>query len=141
MALGADRSTVLRLVIRQGLMLTAIGVALGLAAGAAGAQVLRSLLFGVSALDPVRSAARRSSSGRRARGQLPPRAPAARVDPMWRCAQSKIAEMSRLNGDKSRHQINRKRVVLRRAKIKKLVAEAKAKGAESTPSTAKDAEK
>jgi putative ABC transport system permease protein len=53
MALGADRATVLRLVIRQGLVLTAIGVALGLAAGAAGAQVLRSLLFGVSALDPV----------------------------------------------------------------------------------------
>jgi putative ABC transport system permease protein len=53
MALGADRATVLRLVIRQGLVLTAIGVALGLAAGAAGAQVLRSLLFGISALDPL----------------------------------------------------------------------------------------
>ena len=37
--------------------------------------------------------------------------------------------MSRLNGDKSRHQINRKRVVLRRAKIKKLVEEARAKTA------------
>ena len=49
--------------------------------------------------------------------------------------------MSRLNGDKSRHQINRKRVVLRRAKIKKLVAEAKAKDGASTPSTAKDAQK
>ena len=49
--------------------------------------------------------------------------------------------MSRINGDKSRHQINRKRVVLRRAKIKKLVAEAKAKAGASTPSTAKDAQK
>jgi hypothetical protein len=37
--------------------------------------------------------------------------------------------MSRLNGDKSRHQINRKRVLLRRAKIKKLVEEAKARTA------------
>jgi hypothetical protein len=37
--------------------------------------------------------------------------------------------MSRLNGDKSRHQINRKRVVLRRAKIKQLVAAAKEKTA------------
>lgn len=37
--------------------------------------------------------------------------------------------MSRLNGDKSRHQINRKRVVVRRAKIKQLVEEAKAKTA------------
>ena len=53
MALGANRTSVLRLVIRQGLVLTAIGVTLGLAAGAAGAQVLRSLLFGVSALDPI----------------------------------------------------------------------------------------
>jgi hypothetical protein len=37
--------------------------------------------------------------------------------------------MSRLNGDKSRHQINRKRVVLRREKIRKLVEAAKAKPA------------
>ena len=37
--------------------------------------------------------------------------------------------MSRLNGDKSRHQINRKRVVLRRAKIKKLVDEVQARKA------------
>ena len=37
--------------------------------------------------------------------------------------------MSRLNGDKSRHQINRKRVVVRRAKIKQLVEAAKAKSA------------
>ncbi len=37
--------------------------------------------------------------------------------------------MSRLNGDKSRHQINRKRVVVRRAKIKQLVEAAKAKAA------------
>jgi predicted permease len=53
MALGADRPAVLRLIIRQGLVLTALGVVLGLAAGAAGAQVLRSLLFGVSTLDPL----------------------------------------------------------------------------------------
>ena len=49
--------------------------------------------------------------------------------------------MSRLNGDKSRHQINRKRVVIRRAKIKQLVEDAKAKTAASSPSTAKDAQK
>ena len=49
--------------------------------------------------------------------------------------------MSRLNGDKSRHQINRKRVLLRREKIRKLVEEAKAKGAASSPSTAKAAQK
>jgi putative ABC transport system permease protein len=53
MALGADHGSVLRLVVRQGLMLTALGVTLGLVAGAAGAQVMRSLLFGISAFDPV----------------------------------------------------------------------------------------
>jgi putative ABC transport system permease protein len=53
MALGADRGRVLRLVVRQGVALTAIGIGLGLAAGAGAAQLLRSLLFGVSALDPI----------------------------------------------------------------------------------------
>ena len=41
--------------------------------------------------------------------------------------------MSAHNGDKSRHQINRKRVVLRRAKIRDLVKAAK----ERTPAPAK----
>jgi putative ABC transport system permease protein len=83
MALGADRSTVLRLVIRQGLVLTAIGVVLGLAAGAAGAQVIRSLLFGVSALDPVAfgAAALLFAIVALAASYLPARR-ATRVDPM-----------------------------------------------------------
>jgi hypothetical protein len=37
--------------------------------------------------------------------------------------------MSAKNGDKSRHQINRKRVVLRRAKIRDLVKAAKSDAA------------
>jgi hypothetical protein len=41
--------------------------------------------------------------------------------------------MSKLNGDKSRHQINRKRVVVRRAKIRALVA------AKTNPSSASTA--
>jgi hypothetical protein len=45
--------------------------------------------------------------------------------------------MSRLNGDKSRHQINRKRVVLRRAKIKQLVEAAKARTATAAKAPAK----
>jgi putative ABC transport system permease protein len=53
MALGANRGAVMRLVVRQGVMLTAAGMALGLAAAAAGAQLIRTLLFGVSALDPL----------------------------------------------------------------------------------------
>jgi putative ABC transport system permease protein len=83
MALGANRSTVLRLVIRQGVTLTAIGVALGLTAGAAGSQVLRSLLFGISALDPIAfgGAALLFGAVSLAASYLPARR-ATRVDPM-----------------------------------------------------------
>jgi predicted permease len=83
MALGANRATVLRLVIRQGMLLTAVGVAIGLAAGAAGAQVLRSLLFGVSAVDPIAfgGAAVLFGAVALAASYLPARR-ATRVDPM-----------------------------------------------------------
>jgi predicted permease len=52
-ALGANRSDVLRLVLGQGLMLTIGGVAIGLAAALAVTRVMSSLLYGVSATDPV----------------------------------------------------------------------------------------
>jgi putative ABC transport system permease protein len=52
-ALGADRSDVVTLVLRQGLVLTAIGVVTGLATALALTRVMSSLLFGVSATDPV----------------------------------------------------------------------------------------
>jgi predicted permease len=83
MALGANRGSVLRLVIRQGVVLTAIGVGLGLAAGAAGAQVLRSLLFGISTLDPLAfgGAALLLALVSMAASYLPARR-ATRVDPM-----------------------------------------------------------
>jgi putative ABC transport system permease protein len=53
MALGADRGRVLRLVIAQGLRLALIGVGLGVASGLALARFMRSLLFGISATDPL----------------------------------------------------------------------------------------
>ena len=53
MALGAPRSVVLSMVLRQALVLLASGMALGLAASLAADRLLRSLLFGVSALDPA----------------------------------------------------------------------------------------
>lgn len=52
-ALGAERRDVLRMVFRQGLRLAGLGVAIGLALAAAAAQLLASLLYGVSPLDPL----------------------------------------------------------------------------------------
>ena len=52
MALGARRSDVLRLVLRQGLRLVRVGVALGLVGAVALARVLSRFLFGLSPLDP-----------------------------------------------------------------------------------------
>jgi putative ABC transport system permease protein len=51
MALGARRAQVLSLVLRKGMMLTAIGITLGLAGAAAGTRFLQGLLFGVTPLD------------------------------------------------------------------------------------------
>jgi putative ABC transport system permease protein len=53
MALGAQQHDVLRLVLGEGSRLTAIGVAIGLAVAFALTRLLRSLLFGVSASDPL----------------------------------------------------------------------------------------
>ena len=53
MALGAQRRDILRMVVGQGLWLTLIGVALGLAGAFALTRFLQSLLFGVSPGDPV----------------------------------------------------------------------------------------
>lgn len=55
MALGADRRNVLLMVVRQGMVLTLVGIALGLAAAYALTKYLESLtsmLFGVEARDP-----------------------------------------------------------------------------------------
>jgi predicted permease len=57
MALGAEPRDVLRLVLRQGLSLAFLGLAIGLAASFALTRVLSSELFGISATDPITFAA------------------------------------------------------------------------------------
>jgi putative ABC transport system permease protein len=52
-ALGAQRSDVLRLIIGQGLRLACLGVFIGLMAAAPLTRLMRELLFGVSATDPL----------------------------------------------------------------------------------------
>ncbi len=52
-ALGAETRDVLRLVLRQGLMLALTGVALGVAAALALTRLMKSFLFGVSSTDPL----------------------------------------------------------------------------------------
>jgi putative ABC transport system permease protein len=57
MALGAQAGRVQRMVVGQGARVLVVGVVLGLAAAAASTRALRSLLFGVGALDPLTFAA------------------------------------------------------------------------------------
>ena len=52
-ALGAAQSSVLRLVLGQGMTLVGTGIAIGLAVSLLIARALSKLLYGVSAADPV----------------------------------------------------------------------------------------
>lgn len=53
MALGAQSAQVIRLIMRSGLQLVAIGLVLGLTAAAGAARVIRTLLFDVRPLEPL----------------------------------------------------------------------------------------
>ena len=52
-ALGAQRRDILKLVVGQGMVLTLLGVAIGLAGAVAITRLISELLFGVSPTDPV----------------------------------------------------------------------------------------
>jgi len=52
-ALGAQRSDVLRLILQQGMTLVAVGVLLGLAASVGLTRLMATVLYGISATDPV----------------------------------------------------------------------------------------
>ena len=53
MALGARASDVLAQILGRGLRLTLAGLAVGLAGSLAAAPLLRHMLFGVTAIDPI----------------------------------------------------------------------------------------
>src|SRR6266540_1632025 len=53
MALGAQSADVIRLILGQGLMLASIGVGIGLLASLALTRLMKGLLFGVGATDPL----------------------------------------------------------------------------------------
>jgi putative ABC transport system permease protein len=53
MALGAEAADVLRLVVRQGMVLTAVGLALGVFGGYALARLMAMLLYGIRPTDVV----------------------------------------------------------------------------------------
>jgi putative ABC transport system permease protein len=53
MALGAVPGTVTRLIMREMLGFTVVGVAIGLAGAVAGARLIRTMLFGIEPTDPV----------------------------------------------------------------------------------------
>jgi predicted permease len=83
MALGARPSTVLALVLRNGLVLIAAGLAIGLTVGLAAAGAMRALIVGVNPRDPLTFAATAALLGTVAAlaSYLPARR-ATRIDPL-----------------------------------------------------------
>jgi putative ABC transport system permease protein len=53
MALGADGANVLKLMLREGLRITLIGVGIGIAVALAVGRFIAGYLYGVKAYDPV----------------------------------------------------------------------------------------
>jgi ABC-type antimicrobial peptide transport system permease subunit len=53
MALGAQRSQVLRMILRESLLISVAGIAIGVPLAVGGAQLMRSMLFGVMPGDSI----------------------------------------------------------------------------------------
>jgi predicted permease len=83
MALGASRGAVLGLVVRQGTWQIVMGLAAGVALAAALGQTLRSMLFGLSPVDPISYGVAAIALGAMALlATCAPAARATRVDPL-----------------------------------------------------------
>jgi len=82
-AVGANRSTLLSMVLREGLILSGAGIAAGALVAFAASGVLRSLLYQVSATDPIVFAGSALGlAGIAIAGYIIPAARAARVEPV-----------------------------------------------------------
>jgi predicted permease len=82
-AVGAKRSTLLSMVMREGLILSGAGIAAGAVIAFAASGVLRSLLYQVSATDPIVFAGSALGlAGIAVAGYVIPAARAARVEPV-----------------------------------------------------------
>jgi putative ABC transport system permease protein len=81
-ALGASREGLLRLVLREGFMLSGIGIIIGIVGAMSASRVIQSLLYGVRATDPfVLSGTAAAVAAVAALGYLIPAFRAARVEP------------------------------------------------------------
>jgi len=83
MALGARRGDVVQLVLREGMLLVAVGLVVGIPLALVGSRVLHSFLFGLNGADPLSLAAVVLALGMVAAlaGLIPARR-AAKIDPM-----------------------------------------------------------
>ena len=87
MALGAKPVDVLAMVIRQGIALTLIGVAIGVVVALGVTRLVTSMIFGVTPYDPVTFVTRRLfSCWLRLLPVTFPRAARCALTRLWRCA-------------------------------------------------------
>lgn len=83
LALGATRGQIVQLVLKEAALLVFFGIVIGVLGSLAGAQAAASLLFGISARDPLHlGAAAIALAAAAAIGSLMPAHHASRVDPM-----------------------------------------------------------
>jgi ABC-type antimicrobial peptide transport system permease subunit len=83
MALGAQSGSVYRMILREAMILTGVGIAAGAIGGVLGCRLIRGLLFGVSSSDPSTMAATAGLLAvAAALASFAPARRAARVDPV-----------------------------------------------------------